>query len=190
MNNNMLDLLFKIKRNFPFVVRGMGIRLISMFYRGVSIRGRCRVERAAKVVMHPGSHITFAGDNFIGRGAFISVLPTGNLALGKGVGVGNNNQIVSHHKIEIGDNTIIGPNVMIFDYNHRFDFESGVKHRSFDVGEIIIGNNCWLGAGSIILKGVHIGDNVVVAAGCVVTKDVPERSIVAGVPAKIIKLKA
>ena len=57
----------------------------------------------------------------------------------------------------------------------------------FDVGEITIGKNCWLGAGCTILKDVHIGNNVVVAAGSVVTKDVPNGSVVAGIPARKIK---
>ena len=129
------------------------------------------------------------GNIFIGRGSFISILPKGNLVFGNASGVGNNNQIVCHNKIIIGDNTIIGPNVMLFDHNHQYDFEKGVKHKSFDVGEIIIGNNCWLGAGCIILKDVHIGNNVIVAAGSVVTKDIPSGSVVAGVPAKIVKSK-
>lgn len=78
---------------------------------------------------------------------------------------------------------------MLFDHNHQYDFETGVKHRVFDVGEITIGKNCWLGAGCIILKDVRIGNNVVVAAGSVVTKDVPDGSVVAGIPARIIKSK-
>ena len=79
---------------------------------------------------------------------------------------------------------------MIFDHNHQFDFKTGVKHKSCDVGEIVIGKNCWLGAGCTILKDVHIADNVVIGAGSVVTKDITSGTIVAGVPAKIIKLKA
>lgn len=149
--------------------------------------GRLRVATGVKIVMHPGCHCTMAGCNFIGMGTCISILPSGNLSLGKGVGIGNNNQIVSHHKIEIGENTIIGPNVMIFDHNHQFDSETGVKHKSFDIGEIVIGKNCWLGATCVILKNVHIGNNVIVAAGSVVTKDVPDGVIVGGIPAKIIK---
>lgn len=73
---------------------------------------------------------------------------------------------------------------MLFDHNHQYDFETGVKHKSFDVGEISIGKNCWSGAGCTILKDVHIGDNVEVAAGCVVTKNIPDGSVVSGIPAK------
>lgn len=185
----MLDLLFKIKRNIPFVFRGGIIKFKMFFYRNVLINGRVRIESGVKLVIHPEAHLKIQGNIFIGCGSFISILPKGNLIFGSATGVGNNNQIVCHNKIIIGDNTIIGPNVMLFDHNHLYDFEKGVKHKSFDVGEIIIGNNCWLGAGSIILKDVHIGNNVVVAAGSVVTKDIPSGSVVAGVPAKIVKSK-
>lgn len=185
----MLDLLFKIRRNIPFVLRGVSLRLGCFFYRNVFIRGRLRVESGVKLIVHPGAHLEVRENIFIGRGSFISILPKGHLILGKASGIGNNNQIVCHNKIIIGDNTIIGPNVMLFDHNHQYDFEKGVKHKSFDVGEITIGNNCWLGAGCIILKDVHIGDNVIVAAGSVVTKDIPSGSVVAGVPAKVVKSK-
>lgn len=187
--HNILDLLFKIKRNIPFFFRGVILIFRCFFYRNIFINGRIRVESGVKFVLHPGAHLKIQGNIFIGRGSFISILPKGNLILGKSSGVGNNSQIVCHNKIIIGDNTIIGPNVMLFDHNHQYDFEKGVMHKSFDVGEIIIGNNCWLGAGCIILKDVHIGNNVIVAAGCVVTKDIPSGSVVAGVPAKIVKSK-
>ena len=186
----MNDYLFRIKRNIPFLIRGVFFQLFMFFRKNVHVGYRLRVDSGAKLIMHPKAYVTIKDYNFIGKGSFISVLPKGKLVLGKGVGVGNNNQIVCHHKIEIGDGTILGPNVMIFDHNHQFDFRTGVKHKSFDVGEIVIGKNCWLGAGCTILKDVHIADNVVIGAGSVVTKDIPSGTIVAGVPAKIIKLKA
>ena len=183
----LLDLLFKIKRNVPSVIRGGVIRLSSICYKNISIIGYLRISKNAELVKHPGCHINIQKGMSIGRGTLISVLPKGNLIVGKRVGIGGNCQIVCHNKIVIGDDTIFGPNVMIFDHNHQYDFETGVKHRSFDVGEISIGKNCWLGAGCTILKDVHIGNNVVVAAGSVVTKDVPNNSVVAGIPAKKIK---
>lgn len=127
------------------------------------------------------------GSDFIGMNTCLSVLPQGHLSVGKGVGIGNSCQIVCHHRIEIGENTIIGPNVMIFDHNHQFDSATGVKHKSFDKGVIIIGKNCWLGASCVILKDVHIGNNVVAAAGSVVTKDVPNGVVIGGIPAKVLK---
>lgn len=185
----LLDLLFKVKRNILPVTRGGIIRLYTLCYKNISINGILRVGKNAELVTHPGCHINIQKGMSIGRGSLISVLPKGNFVIGAKVGIGSNCQIVCHHRIVIGDNTIFGPNVMLFDHNHQYDFETGVKHRSFDVGEITIGKNCWLGAGCTILKDVRIGNNVIVAAGSVVTKDVPDGSVVAGIPARIIKSK-
>ena len=86
--------------------------------------------------------------------------------------------------IVIGDNTWIGPRVSIISMNH-----SMTDYRQYVVTDpIVIGRNCWLGAGTIILPGTVLGEHVVVAAGSVVTKSFAENDIlIGGVPAKIIK---
>lgn len=183
----MRDLIFKILRNIPFYIRGILFRITSVFSENRSVGFRLRIDKSVGIIIHPNAKIKLGPDIFIGRGSFISVLPKGNLSLGMNVGIGNNNHIVCHSRIEIGEATILGPNVMIYDHNHKYNSKEGVNHKEFDVGEIIIGKNCWLGAGCTILKNVHIGNNVVIAAGSVVTKDIPDGVVVAGIPAKIIK---
>jgi acetyltransferase-like isoleucine patch superfamily enzyme len=85
--------------------------------------------------------------------------------------------------IEIGDNTIFAPGVKIISANHnKNDFAIHDKENP-----IKIGKNCWLGSNAIILPGVELGDNVIVAAGSIVTKSFGSNVILAGVPAKIIK---
>ena len=185
--NMFSDLLFKAKRSIIPVLRGGVIRLCTICYNHISINGLIRVGKNAELVTHPGCYINIEKGMSIGNGTLISVLPKGNLVVGEDVGIGSNCQVVCHNRIVIGDNTILGPNVMIFDHNHKYNLEAGVKHRAFDVGEITIGKSCWLGAGCIILKDVHIGDYSIIAAGSVVTKDVPSGAVVAGIPAKIIK---
>lgn len=78
----------------------------------------------------------------------------------------------------IGKGTIIGQNVLFYDHDH--DYKTGIqeKNQSFITSEIIIGENVWIGSGAIILKGVHIGDNSVVAAGTIVTRDIKENTLV------------
>ncbi|WP_285060296.1 acyltransferase [Pedobacter ginsengisoli] len=85
--------------------------------------------------------------------------------------------------IVIGDNTIFAPGVKVISANHsKQDY-----HEHDKVGPLIIGQNCWLGANSVLLPGVEIGNNVIVAAGSVVTKSFGSDLVIGGVPAKIIK---
>ena len=85
--------------------------------------------------------------------------------------------------IEIGRNVRIGPNVCIISANHNID-DFG-KHDK--APPIVIGDNCWLGAGCNILPGVVLGKHVIVAAGAVVTKSFADNCIIGGVPAKFIR---
>lgn len=103
----------------------------------------------------------------------IAVRSGATIKLGDRIYLNRDCKIVSHKRIEIGDDTIFGPNVMIYDHDHLFDAETGVKRREFKTSEVVIGKNCWIGAGSIILRGTHIGDRCVVGAGSVVKGDFP-----------------
>ena len=86
-------------------------------------------------------------------------------------------------RIEIGDNVKIAENVCIRDSdNHQI-----TSHKHDMIKPIKIGNHVWIGMNATILKGVHIGDGAIVAAGSVVSRDVPPRGLVAGIPAKLIK---
>jgi len=86
--------------------------------------------------------------------------------------------------IVLGDNTIIGPNTVLRASNHKYELlDTPVRDQGHAPGNIIIGQNVWLGANVVILPDVTIGDNVIVGAGSVVTKDIEDDLIVAGVPA-------
>ena len=99
--------------------------------------------------------------------ATVSVVGKGRLEIGNNVGIGMHNAIVCHEHIKIGDNTILAPNVMIYDHDHIFDPEHGVRIHEYKKSPVAIGKNCWIGANTVILRGTTIGDNCVVGAGCV-----------------------
>ena len=107
-----------------------------------------------------------------------------NIKLGKGVFINEGCCFQDQGGIEIGDNALIGQQVVIATLNHDLAPD---KRANMSPAPVKIGNNVWIGAHATILAGVTIGDNAVVAAGAVVTKDVPANSVVGGVPAKIIK---
>ncbi|MFB2733542.1 acyltransferase [Shewanella mangrovisoli] len=110
------------------------------------------------------------------RGVVFNV-SSGHLNIGNGVFFNNYCSINCHQEIQIGNNVLFGESVKIYDHDHLFSAEHGVEKHQFKTGKVKIGNNVWLGSNAIILKGVIIGDNVVIAAGSVVAKDVPTSHI-------------
>lgn len=180
--------LYKIYINLLPFCRGL-VKKIScdIFRKNINIKKGIRIKSNTEWKLFPGSSFNSGRNVIVSKDVTIKVSNNAILTLGNRVGIGNRCQIVSHKRIEIGDGTILAPNVQIYDHNHVFDAVNGVHQREFIDGEIIIGRHCWLGAGSIILKDVHIGDNVIVGAGSVVTKDIPSNSIAVGTPAKVLK---
>jgi len=114
-----------------------------------------------------------------------------SLTIEDGVGFGNNCHIGCINKIQIGKNTLIGSNVLIIDHAHGNNSNNKkipiTNQKLFSKGPIKIGNNCWIGENVVILPGVTIGNNSIIGAGAIVTKDVPENSVFAGNPAKNLK---
>lgn len=97
----------------------------------------------------------------------------GDLVVGDNVFFNNLCSINCHDGIKIGNDVLFGESVKVYDHDHLFSAEYGVDKYLFKTGKVYIGNNVWLGANSVVLKGVTIGDNAVIAAGSIVTKNVP-----------------
>lgn len=127
----------------------------------------------------------------IGEGCYIEPPLHANFG-GKFVHFGNNVYanfnltLVDDTHIYVGDNVMFAPNVIIATGGHPVDPELRKQGYQFNAS-IKIGNNCWLGAGAIILPGVSIGDNSVIGAGSVVTKDIPSNVVAYGNPCKVVR---
>ena len=110
-----------------------------------------------------------------------------NIILGKNFYANFNCVILDVNKVEIGDNVMFAPNVQVYTAGHPL----GVKERVEEALEfglpIEIGHNVWVGGGAIICPGVTIGDNSVIGAGSVVTKDIPKNVVAVGNPCRVIK---
>jgi len=108
--------------------------------------------------------------------------------IGDRCNIGRGSSIVARHRIEIGDDVTTGPDLYVTDHNHRFDDpDTPVARQWVTEAPVRIGAGSWLGAGVVVLPGTTIGRNVVVGAGSVVRGAVPDRCVVAGVPAKVIR---
>ncbi|MFV8326555.1 sugar O-acetyltransferase [Flavobacterium sp. ZS1P14] len=107
-----------------------------------------------------------------------------NINIGKNVFVNHACTFMDRGGITIEDNVLIGPKVNLITTNHPIN---PTERRATISQPILIKKGAWIGVGAIILPGVTIGENSIVAAGAVVSKDVPDNSIVGGIPAKFIK---
>ncbi|TMN77041.1 MULTISPECIES: acyltransferase [unclassified Pseudoalteromonas] len=110
-----------------------------------------------------------------------------NLAIGSNVFINDYFWCNAKGGIEIGNDVLIGPNVTIHSSNHNYLKGYVFRKLGHEDRKVIIGSNVWLGANCIILPGVDITDNIVVAAGSVVTKSLKQEGVYGGVPAKYIK---
>lgn len=139
-------------------------------------------------------HGVIVGNNvMIGKNVWIQVSRVGCLRgkifIRDGTNIGRNATISAIKKITIGKKCLISYNVSIFDHDHEVDNPkiSPMEGKPAKAKETIIGDNCFIGAHSFILKGVKLGKHCVVGANSVVTKSFPAHSVVAGNPAKLIK---
>jgi len=104
-----------------------------------------------------------------------------NLIIGDRVFFNNYCSLNCLGKTEIGENTLFGEGVKLYDHNHQYKYLSGdlkVERFDFSIGSIKIGKNCWIGSNVIILNNVEIGDNVIIGANCLIHKNIPPNSIV------------
>jgi acetyltransferase-like isoleucine patch superfamily enzyme len=108
-----------------------------------------------------------------------------HITIGKNVFINHACSFLDLGGITIEDDVLIGPKVNLVTENHPVNPS---QRKSLVLNSILIKKNAWLGAGVTVLPGVTIGENAIVAAGAVVTKDVADNTIVAGVPAKVIKV--
>lgn len=145
-------------------------------------------------------NIQIGTDTYV-RGELKVLRYGGKIIIGNDSYVGKNSKIWSGHEVCIGHRVLISDNVFISDTNSH-ELNSKDRHRTYkglfttgppsekgniNTGKIFLGDDAWISYGAIILKGVNIGKQSIVAAGSVVTKDVPSGVLVAGNPAKIIK---
>lgn len=207
-NRSTIGVLFRL---FIWFLRGSLRRIWFKSSKGILLIGKRVTIRQA--------HYLTVGRNFIAQdhceinclsergiifgdkvtvGSFAIIRPTNLYGGEPGIGlkVGNNSSIGPYSYIgcsgyiEIGDNVMLSPRVSIYSENHNFQKEDvkiidqGVT-RSF----VKIGDDCWIASNVIVLAGVSIGKGAVVAAGSVVTKDIPPYGVVAGNPAKIVKMR-
>lgn len=168
------------------MVRVIGCRL--------SNRGRLKVARGKPLYLGKGARIHVEKNGvcrlgygtYISRGCLLQVNGEGRLDVGDNVFFNENCHVVVQEKIHIGEATLFGPNVCIYDHDHIFD-DCGV-HSDLESLPVWLGARCWIAANAVVTKGVRVVDGVLVGAGSVVTRPLDIAGVYAGAPAKPIHL--
>lgn len=109
-----------------------------------------------------------------------------NISIGNNSGIGARCSLNDSTRISIGNNVLMGPEVIFYTTNHKIDRNKLIINQGFEFGDIKIEDDVWIGARAIILPGVTVGKGAVIGAGAVVTKNVDDYTIVGGIPAKKI----
>lgn len=153
------------------------MKLISLRVKGFQFRGVQLFSRNLSLSVSKTANIFFE-EKIISDGRTVIIVDkNANLVIGKNTYFNEAAMISCKCSITIGSGCKFGPNVKIFDNNHKFDATNGVSG-AHSVGSIEIGENCWIGTNVVILKGTKIGKNSVIGAGCVISGEIPEKSIV------------
>jgi acetyltransferase-like isoleucine patch superfamily enzyme len=148
---------------------------------------------------------------FFGRGLELQIAPGAEVEFGRFVWIGDGTKIRCHEgRVEIGDKTVIGQEctisayqsvrigeqcviadrAMFIDFDHGVvEVERPIRQQGIYKRDVVVGSNVWIGYGACILRGVSVGDNSIVGTNSVVTKDVPANAVVAGIPARVIRMR-
>ena len=167
----------------------------------VETRPRWYVRLLAPLYQHRGKHSVIhryvrmdtppyrqfrLGDNSVVESFACINNAVGDVMIGDHTRIGLHNTIIG--PVTIGSHVNLAQGITVTALNHNFeDTNKRIDEQGVSTTPVTIGDDVWIGTNAVILPGIHIGNHCVVAAGAVVTKDVPAHSLVAGVPAKIIK---
>jgi acetyltransferase-like isoleucine patch superfamily enzyme len=158
-----------------------------------------------------GRRLKLDGLAFIGPGVVLQIGKQARIELGRWSWIGHGTKIRSHEgfvsigaktvlgqectisafqHVSIGRECVIADRVMLIDFDHGVvEVDRPVRQQGIYKRDVRVGNNVWIGYGACILRGVTIGDNAIIGTSAVVTRDVPANAVVAGVPARLIRMR-
>lgn len=114
----------------------------------------------------------------------------GEVAIGDKTVLGQECTITAYQRVRIGEQCIVADRAMFIDFDHSVaEVERPIRAQGIYKRDVEVGSNVWVGYGACILRGVRVGDNAIVGSGAVVTRDVPANAVVAGIPARVIRMR-
>jgi acetyltransferase-like isoleucine patch superfamily enzyme len=151
--------------------------------------GMCFVCPGVKFEIGPGARVHLGRWSWIGHGCKVRV-HEGELRIGAKTVFGQECTISAFQHIAVGRECIIADRVMMIDFDHGMvEVERPIREQGIYKRDVDIGHNVWIGYGACLLRGITVGDNAVIGTSSVVTADVPANAVVAGMPAKLIRMR-
>lgn len=175
------------------VIEGVKSRWRNFYYRNRGLKLHGYVWMRKVEIPRNFSDIEIESPCALDRGVVLlcsgDTTPHSKIYIGAHTYINRNTFLDSIDSLRIGQHCAIGPSCYITDHDHGTDLNSSPLKQPMIAKPTRIGDRVWIGANVTILKGVIIGNDVIVGAGSVVTKDVPDKAIVVGIPAKVIKFR-
>ena len=171
------------------VVRLLRRKLLTPYGRRLGLEGLAFI--GPKVILQIGrdARIELGRWSWVGHGTKIRC-HEGIVSIGAKSVLGQECTISAYQHVSIGRECVIADRVMLIDFDHGMvEVERPIRLQGIYKRDVRVGNNVWIGYGACILRGVTIGDNAVIGTSAVVTKDVPANAVVAGVPARVIRMR-
>jgi acetyltransferase-like isoleucine patch superfamily enzyme len=145
--------------------------------------------KGLELKIEPGGKIRFGRFTWIGDGTKIRC-HEGVVEIGEKTVMGQECTISAYQHVRIGEECVIADRAMFIDFDHGIvEVERAIRLQGIYKRDVEVGNNVWIGYGACILRGVSVGDNSVIGTNAVITKDVPANAVVAGIPARIIRMR-
>ncbi len=138
----------------------------------------CMVSPFTEITMDKNAKLKIGKMFKMRDGAKIRVRNGAECIIGNHTSVNSNNMIACHERVIIGDNVELSPNVQIYDHDHDFRHPDGLKANHYKTSPVVIGNDVWIGANTVILRGTVLGDGCVVGAGSVIRGEYPAGSVI------------
>ena len=158
-------------------------------------RGRLQTDGIAFVCpgvtleIGPGASVHLGRWSWLGNDTKIRA-HEGEVRIGAKTVIGQECTISSFQHVSIGRECIVADRVMLIDFDHgAVETERPIRDQGIYKRDVRVGHNVWIGYGACFLRGVTVGDNAIVGTGTVVTKDVPANAVVAGVPARVLRMR-
>jgi acetyltransferase-like isoleucine patch superfamily enzyme len=151
--------------------------------------GMLFLGRRLELEIGRGGTIRFGRFVWVGDGTKLRC-HEGEIEIGAKTVLGQEVTVSAYQRVRIGEQCIVADRAMFIDFDHGMvEVERPIRLQGIYKRDTVVGSNVWVGYGACVLRGVRIGDNAVIGTGAVITKDVPANAVVAGVPARVIRMR-